>query len=193
MSEEILIEFHTRWFYIPTIITVAFLFAFISVKDCYKKIREFVGMLDNDQKKIYNDIRKERENTYWCALMQGCFVAILYIIMTTFTCGQSKPVYHLISDILCIVFATTYFVYTLKEKKKIMLIDGDMDDAQEKKWIEIYRCMQKSFWSSFLMGLLFSGFVFSMLDILSPPMKICVREKNQQQKKKPTNKKTIKK
>lgn len=174
MSEQVFIEFHTRWFYIPTIITVAFLFAFMGVKDCYKTIREFVKMLDDDQKKVYNEVRKERENTYWGALMQGCFIAILYIILTTFTCGQSKSIYNLISDVLCIVFVTTYFVYTLKEKRKIMLLDGDMDETQEKKWIEIYRCMQKSFWSSFLMGLLFSGFVFSLLDAFSPPIRICI-------------------
>lgn len=177
MSEQIFIEYHTRWFYIPAIIAVAFLFAFASVKDCYKPIREFVQTLDNDQKQTYNEIRKERENTYWCALMQGCFVAILYILVSTLTCGRSKPIYHLVSDILCIVFTTTYFVYILKEKKKIMLVDGDMDEAQEKKWITIYRCMQRKFHSSFLMGLLFSGFVFTMLDTLSPPVRVCFRPK----------------
>jgi len=184
MAEQVYIEFHTRWFYIPTMITIAFIFAFVGVKDCYTKIKEFVKVLDNDQKKVYNEIRKERENTYWCALMQGCFVAVLYIIVSTFTCGQSKPIYHLISDILCIVFVTTYFVYTLKEKKKIMLIDGDMDETQEKKWITIYRCMQKNFYTYFLFGLLLSGFVFSLLDIISPPMMVCVNPKPRKQQKK---------
>ena len=185
MSEQVFIEFHTRWFYLPAIITVGFLFAFTGVKDCYKPIKEFVKSLDNDQKQVYNEIRKERENTYWCALMQGCFMAILYIIVATLTCGRSKPIYHLISDILCIVFTTTYFVYILKEKKKIMLIDGDMDETQEKKWIVIYRCMQRKFHSYFLIGLLFSGFVFSLLDILSPPVRVCVspnKPRLQQQK-----------
>ena len=182
MTEQVFIEFHTRWFYLPAIITVGFLFAFMGVKDCYKPIREFVQTLDNDQKQVYNEIRKERENTYWCALMQGCFMAIIYIIVATLTCGHSKPLYHLVSDILCIVFTTTYFVYILKEKKKIMLTDGDMDEAQEKKWITIYRCMQRRFHSNFLIGLLFSGFVLSMLDILSPPVKICVNPRKTQQK-----------
>lgn len=181
---QVFIEFHARWFYIPAIITIAFLFAFAGVKDCYKKIRQFVQTLDNDQKKVYNEIRKERENTYWCAMMQGCFIAILYIVMTTFMCGRSKPIYHLISDILCVMFATTYFVYILKPKKKIMLVDGDMDDAQQKKWVDIYRCMQRSFWSYFLIGLLFSGFMFSLLDIISPPIKVCVNPKKQNKKQK---------
>lgn len=177
MPEQIFIEYHTRWFYLPAVIAVAFLFAFAGVKDCYKPIREFVKSLDNDQKQIYNEIRKERENTYWSALMQGCFVAILYIIVSTLTCGCAKPIYHLVSDILCIVFTTTYFVYILKEKKKIMLTDGDMDETQEKKWITIYRCMQRKFNSSFLMGLLFAGFVLTMLDTLSPPIRVCFRPK----------------
>lgn len=184
MPEQVFIKFHTKWFYIPAIITIAFIFAFIGIKDCYKDIRDFVKILDNDQKKVYNEIRKERENTYWCALMQGCFVAVLYIIVTTLTCGQSKAIYHLISDILCIVFVTTYFVYILKEKKKIMLIDGDMDETQEKQWIKIYRCMQRSFNSYFLMGLLFSGFVFSLLDIISPPVMVCLNSKSRKQQKK---------
>lgn len=196
MSEQVFIEFHTRWFYLPTIITIAFLFAFVGVKDCYKKIKEFINMLDDDQKKVYNEIRKERENTYWCALMQGFFIAILYILMTTFTCGRSKSLYNLISDVMCIIFTTTYFVYTLKEKKKVMLLDGDMDEIQEKKWISIYRCMQKSFWSSFLMGLLISGFVFSLLDALSPPIRICVNPVTRTRKpllvKKPFKKQTKK-
>jgi hypothetical protein len=175
MSEQVFIEFHTRWFYIPTIITVAFLFAYVGIKDCYKKIREFVNVLDDDQKIVYNEIRKERETTYWSAFMQGCFIAILYLLLTVFTCGHSKSVYNLVSDVLCIILVTTYFVYTLKEKKKIMLLDGDMDETQERKWIAIYRCMQKSFWSWFLMGLLISGFVFSLLDAISPPIRICVQ------------------
>lgn len=183
--KELYIEFHTRWFYIPAIITIAFLFAFWGVKDCYKKIREFTKTLDEEQKQVYQAIRKEREQTYWGAMMQGCFVAVLYILLTSLLCGQSKPMYHLISDILCLVFVTTYFVYTLKEKKKVMLIDGDLDDLQEKKWIAIYRCMQKQFWSSFLMGLLLSGFLFSLLDIISPPMRVCMLRKN---KKKSTRK-----
>lgn len=176
MSNEIYIEFHSRWFYIPAMITIAFLVASFGVKDCYKRIRGFMNILDEDQKKIYMEIRKERENTYWCALMQGCFVAILYIIMSTLTCS-SKSLYHLISDILCLIFTTTYFVYTLKGKKKIMLIDAEMDETQDKKWVEIYRCMQRNFWSYFLMGLLVSGFVFSMLDILTPPIQICINPK----------------
>jgi hypothetical protein len=74
-----------------------------------------------------------------------------------------------------------------------MLIDGEMDETQEKKWITIYRCMQRRFHSYFLIGLLFSGFIFSLLDILSPPVRICVNPNKprrlQQQKllkKKPT-------
>lgn len=183
MSGQVFIEFHTRWFYIPAIISIAFIFAFVGVKDCYKDIKNFVKVLDNDQKKVYNEIRKERENTYWCALMQGCFVAALYIIMTTFTCGQSKPIYHLIFDILCIVFTTTYFVYILKEKKKIMLIDGDMDETQDKKWVKVYRCMQRRFHSYFLIGLLFSGFIFNLLDIMSPPVRVCINANKLQQQK----------
>jgi nitrate/nitrite transporter NarK len=182
MPGQVFIRFHTQWFYIPAIITIAFIFAFVSVKDCYKKIKNFVKMLDDDQKKVYSEIRKERENTYWCALMQGSFMAIIYIIVSTLMGGRSKSIYHMISDILCIVFATTYFVYTLKEKKKVMLIDGDMDEKQEKQWITIYRCMQRQFWSSFLIGLLFSGFVFSLLDILSPPVMICVNPKTRSKK-----------
>jgi len=192
MPEQVFIKFHTKWFYIPAMIAIAFIFAFVGVKDCYKKIREFVKVLDNDQKKIYNEIRKERENTYWCALMQGCFVAVLYILVATFTCGQSKSIYHLVSDIMCIVFVTTYFVYTLKEKKKIMLIDGDMDETQEKKWITIYRCMQKNFHSYFLFGLLFSGLVFSLLDIISPPVMVCVNPKRRKQQEKKLLKKSRK-
>lgn len=189
MSKELYIEFHTRWFYIPAIITIAFLSAFWGVKDCYKNIREFTKALDEEQKKIYDDIRKEREQTYWQALMQGCFVAVIYIIFSTLTCSQTKPMYHLATDILCLVFVTTYFVYTLKEKKKVMLIDGDLDDAQEKKWISIYRCMQKQFWSFFLMGLIFSGFLFSLLDLVSPPIRICVLPKKTNKKKQRQSKK----
>lgn len=189
---EVYIEFHTRWFYIPTIITAAFLFASVGVHTCYKRIRSFAASLDDDQKKVYAEIRKERMETYWCALMQGCFVAIIYIIFTTLMSGHAKPVYHLISDILCLVFATTYFVYTLKDKKKVMLLDGDLDDAQEKDWVGIYRCMQKTFWSKFLMGLLVSGFVLSMLDILTPPVRVCVANQKQKPKQKPKNNKSKK-
>lgn len=179
MTEQVYIEFHTRWFYLPTIIALAFMVASLGIHHCYKDIKKFVKILDDDQKKVYNEIRKERENTYWCALMQGCFIAILYIIMTTLLCGcgRSKSVYHLVSDVLCIILVTSYFVYTLKEKKKIMLIDGDLDDMQEQKWITIYRCMQKSFWGHFLMGLLFFGFVFNLLDIISPPVRVCINPK----------------
>lgn len=194
MHEELFIEFHTRWFYLPAIITVAFLFSYLGVHECYKKIRSFYAVLDDEQKTVYMEIRKEREKTYWSALLQGCFVAILYILMTTFTCGKSKAIYHLLSDIFCIILTTTYFVYLLKEKKKVMLIDGDLDDAQEKKWIDIYRCMQRSFWSYFLIGLLFSGFVFSLLDILTPPIRVCVhhhhnKKQNINNKKQNINKK----
>lgn len=177
MSEQIYIEFHTRWFYLPAIIALAFMVASLGIHHCYKDIKEFVKILDEDQKKVYNEIRKERENTYWCAIMQGCFIAILYILMTTLLCGRSKSIYHLVSDVVCIILVTSYFVYTLKEKKKIMLIDGDLDDKQEKKWITIYRCMQKSFWGHFLTGLLFFGFVFSLLDIVSPPVRVCINPK----------------
>lgn len=192
-GQQVYIEFHTRWFYLPTIITTAFLFASVGVHACYKKIRSFAANLDDDQKKVYAEIRKEREGTYWCALMQGCFVAILYIVFTTLTCGHAKPVYHLISDIMCLVFVTTYFVYTLKDKKKVMLLDGDLDDAQEKQWVGIYRCMQKTFWSKFLMGLIVSGFVLSMFDLMTPPMRVCVKQQQQQKKKQKTTNKGKKK
>lgn len=194
MSQQVFIKFHTQWFYLPAIITIAFIFAFFGVKDCYKTIKEFTKMLDDEQKQVYDEIRKERENTYWCAMMQGSFMAIIYIIVSTLTCGgRSKPVYHLVSDILCIVFVTTYFVYILKEKKKVMLIDGDMDEKQEKKWISIYRCMQRGFWSHFLIGLLFSGFVFSLLDIMSPPITVCMNPKARKQQQQKLLKKISKK
>lgn len=165
----IFIQSNSRWFYLPAVISIAFIFALVGIQDCYKQIREFVNTLDNDQKKDYFVIRKERQDAYWSAMMQGCFVAILYILFATFTAGKSKTVYHLISDISCLIFTTTYFAYILKPKKGTMLLDGDMDMQQEKKWIGIYRCMQRSYWSYFLYGLLTAAFLFCLLDIATPP------------------------
>ena len=174
MSEQIFIEFHTRWFYLPTMIAIAFLIASASVIHCVKQMKDLYKSLDEDQRKIYKEISKEREKLYWCALLQGCFIAILYIIMTTMTCGVSKSLYHLVSDVLCIILATAYFVYTLKDKQKFLINEAELDENQDKKWFTLYRCMQVSFWGHFLMGLLFSAFIFQMLDIVSPPIHVCI-------------------
>jgi len=171
---EIFLEISPRWFYFPTIIVIAFIFASFGIHHCTNKIHKFSSSLNANQKAIYEKIKNERQNIYGCAMMQGFFVSLIYIVYASVFIGRIKSIYHLISDIAAIIFIVSYFVYTLQPKKNYMLLDGNLNEEERKEWYAIYICMEKSFWGHFLIGIVIGGFLLSILDLWQPPLKICI-------------------
>lgn len=179
------------WFYLPAIISIAFLAGFYGIRRCYSKISDFRSHLDGNQLELYDKITRERKQIFFSSLFQGLLLVLVYIFFSFFYGG--KDVYRFVSDILCVLLGSTYIFYIIYPKTCSMLDDAGLSNEDVRKWYDIYQCMEQSFWYSFLMGLVVGGLILHIIDIFScpypPPDVILIRAPvAQKMKKKNKNK-----
>lgn len=184
------------WFYLPAILSIAFLAGFYGVRRCYSKINDFRAHLKGSQLDLYDKITRERRQIFFSSLFQGLLFVLVYISFSFFYGG--KDVYHFLTDIMCILLGSTYIFYIITPKTCSMLDDADLSNEDVRKWYDVYQCMEQSFWYSFLMGLVVGGLILHIIDVCVisssyPPDIILVRAQSDQKKKKNKNKNINKK
>jgi len=166
------IETRSRYFYLPAVLTIAFLCAFGATGNCFRRIRDFETTLQGDQLSVYQEISRERRNIFYRSIFVGLLFVIIYILFSSLA-RQGGSLYHLCWDTLCILCASIYLFYTISFKKKHMLSDVNLSTEEVRKWYAIYRCMEENFWRSFIVGLLASGAFLVIIDCILPPTTIC--------------------
>jgi hypothetical protein len=173
INDKIFIEPRPRWFNLPLVIAFGFLSGYLGHAACLKGLRSFEDRLTECQKGLYHEIIKERQHIFWCSLLQGVMIAILYVGCSVLLLGRSFG-YSLMGEVLAIIVGIGYLLYIVTDKKKNMLLDGNLDSEDVKDWYRSYQCMDKQFHLYFIMGFLLMGVLLYMIDIISPPYRVCV-------------------
>ena len=100
-----------------------------------KKFDRFNELLDNNQKKIYADIKNERMSIYIQGLVMGIILASLVVSMSNVNKNSKVCLFILIA------LGFNYFYYQLYPKSTYML-EHTYSKEQNKAWLEIYKEMK---------------------------------------------------
>jgi hypothetical protein len=171
-TATVVVDIHARWFYLPLVLSVAFVCGYGSLSPCYQSIDKFVQGLDDKQKKLYEEVTAERYCIFRNAVTTAIFFAFLYALFSILM--GCRNWYHFSSNTLLIIMASMYLIYKIAPKKKSMLIDGELSSKDSKDWMQVYECMDSSFWTSFVYGLIGSAVILLLLDIASPPRRMAI-------------------
>ncbi len=129
-------------------LSLGFIFATIFSIHGDKSLKNnLMSMLDDEEKKYYNEIIKMRKTIYLQGLMLGFVCSLIFLFINKF---KSKQVILLTS--ISITFVINYFYYILYPKKKYMI--SILNSKKENKaWLKIYKTMQIRYHVGFLFGL----------------------------------------
>lgn len=156
-----------KWFYLPLVLALGLIGSYSGIHQCYGKIKALKKSLEPKELVLYKQVEKERKNIYFTATMQALLVVVAFILYHLFFGCQTSP-YYFMSNILCLFLAGTFLFYTLMGKDKSMILDANLSPDETKRWYHVYICMQNSFWSGFVWGLLLSALLLMILDASSP-------------------------
>lgn len=145
------------WFYLPTVIASGFVAAHIGAYMCKKELKNIRESVDGE---TYKKVVNERKEVYFNALIKSIVVAILYLLLVRLT--HKKNNYHLSADVLCIVLTFSFLFYLLTSKKHTLL-RGD----NTSEWLASYYCMEKHYWTWFILGAIVSSSVLYLHDVWS--------------------------
>jgi predicted Co/Zn/Cd cation transporter (cation efflux family) len=168
----LLVDVRSRWFYLPMVLAIALISGYSSLSPCHKDIDRFVQSLNEKQRELYSEIKKERYNIFQSSIMTAIFFAFLYTIYTILM--GCHHWYHFFANLLLIVLGTVYVLYMVTPKKRCMLKDGQLTVKETEEWSDIYQCMSSHFWVSFMYGLVGSIALFVLIDIIAPPHKMAL-------------------
>ena len=111
-----------------------------------KLFTNFMNTLNDDQKKIYFKIIRERTMLYIGGMLLGLFLGIIYLSM-------NKKSGMNICAFITIVFVTQLVVYKVYPKSTYMLYHLDKKN-QVSAWTDIYTYMKKIYMLSFGMAII---------------------------------------
>ena len=133
-----------------TICSVAVVFLLSSIFMMFLKdeklFTNFMNTLDEDQKKIYFKIIRERTMLYIGGMLLGLFLGVVYLSMNKKT-GMN------ICAFITIVFVTQIVFYKVYPKSTYMLYHLDKKE-QVSSWTDIYTYMKKIYMLSFLLAII---------------------------------------
>lgn len=112
---------------------------------------EFQNLLNNEQKRIYTNIVKERAQQYLIGFFIGLLLAYLFIINTDY---QGLPK---VCIFVTIALAINILYYKIMPKSKYMLEYLNTSD-QNKAWLKIYKHMKFRYMTGMVLGAL--GYLF---------------------------------
>ena len=112
----------------------------------HQKFKNFLNTLDNNQKKKYKKIIKERLNIYITGLI------ISFILTYILTKNMKKSSYRFCSRI-AISIMITHLYYNLYPKSDYMLNHLN-NKTQNKAWLEIYKHMKFRCHIGFIFGMI---------------------------------------
>ena len=133
-----------------TICSVAVVFLLSSIFMMFLKdeklFTNFMNTLDENQKKIYFKIIRERTMLYIGGMLLGLFLGIVYLSM------NKKSGFN-ICAFITIVFITQIVFYKVYPKSTYMLYHLDKKN-QVSAWTDIYTYMKKIYMLSFILAII---------------------------------------
>jgi hypothetical protein len=113
--------------------------------------QQMMAALSPEQQVNYREIILRRRNLYLTGFALGIVLSILVMMMR----GQTREGYGWQDACLvtAILFLTSYFYYMLSEKPQLLVVELQ-DEAQRKKWAEVYRVMSTTYHTGLLLGVL---------------------------------------
>ena len=112
----------------------------------------YLDSLDDNQKKVYDDIKSERRNIYLRGLALGSVVALIYLYFNKDTLNVFKHACTFVG----IAMTIQYFVYQLCPKTNWML-NSLQTREQLDSWLEVYKHMKNKYHSGLVLGALSYG------------------------------------
>ena len=115
--------------------------------------KNFLNVLNEEQKITYEKIIDERKNIYYGGYILGIILSFIgYFSIKKFTTMRFNKM-SLICFVGAITFVTNYLFYILYPKSDYMLLHLN-DKKQIQEWLNIYRTMQFKFHIGFVVGIL---------------------------------------
>ena len=112
-----------------------------------KNFKNFMDVLDENQRHIYKSIIKERMNIY----IQGLVIGVILAILVTYSVKFQKPTR--ICLFITIALGFNFFYYSLYPKSTYMLNHLNSPE-QNKAWLSIYKEMKMRCKIGLLLGAL---------------------------------------
>tara|TARA_B100000424_G_C22792828_1_gene425704 strand:- start:71 stop:547 length:477 start_codon:yes stop_codon:yes gene_type:complete len=138
---------------IAFVFLIANLYTILSCSNSKELKKNFLNVLNDEQKLTYGKIINERKNIYYCGYILGIILSIIgYLIIKKFTKISFNKM-SLICFVGAITFVTNYLFYILYPKSDYMLLHLN-DKKQIQEWLKIYRTMQFKLHLGFVFGII---------------------------------------
>lgn len=112
-----------------------------------KVFKNFEKLLDNDQKKLYNKIKKERLKIYRTGLIFSIVISIIAVQFLNISTNNKINTFVVLSSGL------NYLYYTLYPKSTYILLKLNTKE-QKQAWLDIYLEMKQRSIYGFLLGVI---------------------------------------
>jgi hypothetical protein len=119
---------------------------------------DYEKQLPNELQPVYKSIVKERVQIYYTGYFLGFILSVLFILYNVYVKKEKYNALSLVCIIITISFLTNYFFYILSPKKNWML-DNIKNPEQTKAWLKMYKGMQSTYHSGFVLGIISMGFL----------------------------------
>ena len=138
---------------IALVFLIANIYIIFSCSNNKELKKNFLNVLNEEQKITYEKIIDERKNIYYSGYILGIILSLIgYFSIKKFTTMRFNKV-SLICFVGAITFVTNYLFYILYPKSDYMLLHLN-DKKQIQEWLNIYRTMQFKFHIGFVLGIL---------------------------------------
>ena len=131
-----------------TLILSSIIMSFLNLKK--DTFNNFIELLNDEQKKVYSDIVKERMTIYNIGMIIGILSGFLYYY-------YNKKGNYIFCKVLAIMSIVKLGIYYFYPKKPLML-NSLTDEKQVKAWSDIYVTMKHRWKQSIVLG--FIGYLF---------------------------------
>ena len=138
---------------IALVFLIANIYTIFSCSNNKELKKNFLNVLNEEQKITYEKIINERKNIYYSGYILGILLSLIgYFSIKKFTKMKFNKT-SLICFVGAITFITNYLFYILYPKSDYMLLHLN-DKKQIQEWLNIYRTMQVKFHIGFVLGIL---------------------------------------
>ena len=138
---------------IALVFLIANIYTIFSCSNNKELKKNFLNVLNEEQKITYEKIIDERKNIYYGGYILGIILSFIgYFSIKKFTTMRFNKM-SLICFVGAITFVTNYLFYILYPKSDYMLLHLN-DKKQIQEWLNIYRTMQFKFHIGFVVGIL---------------------------------------
>jgi hypothetical protein len=138
---------------IALVFLIANIYTIFSCSNNKELKKNFLNVLNEEQKITYEKIINERKNIYYSGYILGLLLSLIgYFSIKKFTKMKFNKL-SLICFVGAITFVTNYLFYILYPKSDYMLLHLN-DKKQIQEWLNIYRTMQIKFHIGFVLGIL---------------------------------------